>query len=135
MRNRYMTGKDRCSAFTLLEVMVAMSIIAIALAAVLGSQSQSVSLATETKFNTTAVLLAQMKIAEMDLDEPKNLISDSGTFGEDFPDYYWETAINSVTLPEAESISKHLVQIDLKIFRGKDSLYRCGFRFYRFSPI
>ncbi|MBW2616338.1 MAG: hypothetical protein JRD02_09210, partial [Deltaproteobacteria bacterium] len=33
--------------------MVAMAIIAIALTAVLGSQSQSVSLASEAKFNTT----------------------------------------------------------------------------------
>jgi prepilin-type N-terminal cleavage/methylation domain-containing protein len=54
--------KRKSFGFTLLEVMVAMSIIAIALTAVLGSQSQSVSLASEAKFNTTAPLLAQSKI-------------------------------------------------------------------------
>jgi general secretion pathway protein I len=48
--------------FTLLEVMVAIALIAIALTAVLGSQSQSVSLAGEARFNTTATLLAQSKI-------------------------------------------------------------------------
>ena len=54
------------SGFTLLEVMVAMAIIAIALTAVLGSQSKSLSLASEAKFSTTVALLAQSKMAEIE---------------------------------------------------------------------
>ncbi len=113
---------------------MAVSIIAIALVAVLGSQSQSVLLASEAKFNTIASLLAQMKIAEMDLEKPESLTSDSGNFGEDFPDYYWETVVNDVKFPEAETVSKHLMQIDLKIFWGKHKLYQYHIREYRFVP-
>ncbi len=113
---------------------MAVAIMAIALVAVLGSQSQSVSLASEGKFNTTAALLAQMKMAEMNLENPENLTSDSGTFGEDFPDYNWETAVNDVAFPGTEQISRHLMQVDLKIFWGKDELYQYHLREYRFVP-
>ena len=65
--------KHRDQGFTLLEVMVAMAIIAIAMTAVLNSQSQSISLASEAKFSTTATLLAQMKIAEMSRGKPQDL--------------------------------------------------------------
>jgi len=134
VNNRSTIENDRCSGFTLLEVMVAVSIIAITLVAVLGSQSQSVLLAGEAKFNTTAALLAQMKMAEMDLANPESLTSDSGTFGEDFPGYNWETTINDVTSPGTEKISRHLMQLDLKIFWGKDKLYQYHLREYRFVP-
>ena len=59
------------SGFTLLEVMIAMAIIAIALVAVFGSQSQSLSLANEAKFSTTAALLAQSKMAEIETLNPR----------------------------------------------------------------
>ena len=49
----------RCrKGFTLLEVLVAMAILAIAMVTLFGAQSQSLSLATEAKFNTNASLLA-----------------------------------------------------------------------------
>ena len=84
-------GNEKCRCgFTLLEVMVAMAIIAIALTAVLGSQSQSVSLASEARFNTTASLLARAKMAEMEAMEAEDLAFDSGDFGEDFPGYMWK---------------------------------------------
>lgn len=47
--------------FSLLEVMVAMAIMAITFMAVLDSQSVSISGASEAKFSTTAALLAQKK--------------------------------------------------------------------------
>ena len=62
--------------------MVAMSIIAVVLTAILGSQSQSLSLAGEAKFSTTASLLAQGKMAEIEMENPQELISDSGDFGD-----------------------------------------------------
>jgi general secretion pathway protein I len=86
------------SGFTLLEVMIALAIIAIALVAALGSQSQSVSLANEAKFTTTVTLLAQRKIAELEAKDPKDLISDGGDFGEDFPGYRWESVITDLAM-------------------------------------
>ena len=125
---------EKSFGFTLLEVMVAMAIIAIALTAVLGSQSQSISLAAEAKFGTTAALLAQSKMAEMEFEDPDNLTSDAGDFGEDFPDYRWNVQLNDVTLVEPEQGSDYLKQIDLTISWGEDGPYKYNLRLYRFVP-
>ncbi|MGW8160951.1 MAG: type IV pilus modification PilV family protein, partial [Desulfobulbales bacterium] len=76
--------------FTLLEVMVAMALIAIALTTLLGSQSQSVSFANSAKFETMAALLAQSKMSEITTLAKDRLASDSGDFGDDYPGYTWE---------------------------------------------
>jgi general secretion pathway protein I len=126
--------KKKRDGFTLLEVMVAVALLAIALTAVLGSQSQSVSLASEAKFNTTAALLAQSKVAEVEVEDVEDLTSDSGDFGEDFPGYTWQMTVSSVLFGHPENVSDHLKQIDLTISWGEDGLYQYGLRVFRFSP-
>lgn len=118
--------------FTLLEVMVAIALIAIALMAVLGSQSQSVSLAGEARFNTTAALLAQSKMAEIESQDPEDLTADSGDFGEDFPGYTWKLAVSNVTLDRPENVSDHLKQVDLTVAWGEDEEFLYALRIYRF---
>jgi general secretion pathway protein I len=125
---------NKYCGFTLLEVMVAMAIIAIALTAVLGSQSQSVSLASEAKFYTTAALLAQSKMAEIRLKKPGDLTSDSGAFGEDFPGYLWQVTLNSVNLDNMEDITDRFAQVDLEISWGEDGLYKYRLRELLFIP-
>lgn len=120
--------------FTLLEVMFALAIIAISLTAVLGSQSQGVSLASEAKFRTTAAFLAQSKMAEIEVKKERELTSDSGDFGEDFPGYMWELNVSAVMLGGLEGISDHLEQIDLKISWGEDEQYQYNLRLYHFVP-
>ncbi|MDD3815615.1 MAG: prepilin-type N-terminal cleavage/methylation domain-containing protein [Desulfocapsaceae bacterium] len=95
-------GKD---GFTLLEVMIAISLLAIALTTLFGSQSQSVSLGGTVKFNTQAPLLAQLKLAEFstNVERPS---SDSGDFGDDFPGYQWKMETEDVTLETSEILSK-----------------------------
>ena len=126
-------GKED-SGFTLLEVMVAIALIAIALTAVLGSQSQSVSLAGEARFNTTAALLAQTKMAEIELKDPEDLTADSGDFGEDFPGYTWQSSVSNVMFDRADNVSDHLKQVDLTISWGEEELFRYGLRVYLFFP-
>jgi general secretion pathway protein I len=125
---------NKYCGFTLLEVMVAMAIIAIALTAVLGSQSQSVSLASEAKFYTTAAFLAQGKMAEIRLKNPDDLTSDSGDFGEDFPGYLWQVTLNSVNLDNMEDITDRFAQVDLEISWGEDGLYKYRLRELLFVP-
>ena len=127
-------GREKEAGFTLLEVMVAIALMGIALTAVLGSQSQGVSLASEAKFNTTAALLAQGKIAEIELATLEDLISDSGDFGEDFPGYLWEVTVRDIVLDEAEDASDHVKQIDVEVFWGENKRYYYRFRLYRFLP-
>jgi general secretion pathway protein I len=128
-----MMGKED-GGFTLLEVMVALALIAIALTAVLGSQSQSVSLAGEARFNTTAALLAQSKMAEIELQDPEDLTADSGDFGEDFPGYTWQSSVSNVMFDRADNVSDHLKQVDLTISWGEEELFQYALRVYRFFP-
>ena len=120
--------------FTLLEVMVSLAIIAIALMAVLGSQSQGSSLASESKFNTTAVLLAQSKMAEMETRSMSDMGSGSGDFGEDFPEYVWEVSVQNLALEDLSMVSERLKQIDVRVSLKNDPQRRFSLRVYRFFP-
>jgi general secretion pathway protein I len=123
------------SGFTLLEVMISVAIISIALMAVLGSQSQGLSLAGESRFNRTAALLAQGKMAEIEtVKERGDLSSDSGDFGDDFPGYTWQLSVHDISFDGAEKISSRLKQIDLEVYWGSDELYQYRLRLYRFFP-
>ena len=89
------------TGFTLLEVMVAMAILAIALVAVLRSQAHTVFVAGEARLSTTASLLAQSKLAEI---ESNREDSTQGDFGEDFPNYSWETSIRKTELKQLREV-------------------------------
>ncbi len=86
----------RCGGFTLLEVMIAMAILAITLVTVYQSQSQSISMASSSRFLTTASLLAQGRMAEADAAEPLALVSADGNFGDDYPGYTWRLEVSAV---------------------------------------
>jgi len=122
------------NGFTLLEVMVAIAIIAITLVTVFGSQSQSLSLANEAKFSTTAALLAQSKMAEIEVVNPEDLVSDSGDFGETFPNYYWKLTVRDISFVGADEVLSYLKQIDLNLFYGEQRQYQYDLRLYRFVP-
>ena len=124
----------RQGGFTLLEVMVAVAIIAIALTALLGSHSQSISLAGEAKFYTTASLLAQRKMAELELAGFDDLFSDGGDFGEEFPGYRWEVKVDQADFEGFEEIAKHIKQIDLVLYWGESSRYAYKLKLFHFAP-
>lgn len=124
----------RDGGFTLLEVLVAMSIIAIAMTAVLSIQSQSISLASEAKFSTTAALLAQGKMAETEWANRLDLSSDSGDFGEDFPGYTWQVTVEDVRMDLPENVSNHLKHMSVIVSWGEERVYRYHLRAYRFLP-
>ena len=84
-------------AFTLLEVMVAVAIIALALVTLFGSQSRSLSYATEAQFNIVAPMLASLKLAEVE----RGVVSisdDEGDFGEEFSKYSWKLEVEDADL-------------------------------------
>jgi general secretion pathway protein I len=109
------SGNDH--AFTLLEVMIAVSIIAIALVALFGSQSRSLSNATEAHFNVIAPMLASGKLAELESESlPPN--NDEGDFGDEFPGYRWtiETEDANFSSPEAlANLEKPLKKVELTV--------------------
>ena len=102
----------------MLEVMIAVALIAIALVTLLGSQSQSVFFANSAKFETMAALLAQSKMSEITIQAADSLSSDSGDFGEDYPGYAWEATVSDVSIEGLDAISDYLKQIDLAVTWG-----------------
>jgi general secretion pathway protein I len=92
------------SGFTLLEVMLAMAILAIALVAVFQLQSQSISMVCQARFATTASLLAQSKMAEVATMDQGEINADSGDFGGDFPDYSWKVDLTETQVENAKKI-------------------------------
>ena len=120
--------------FTFLEVMVAVAFLATILTAALGSQSQSVSLASEARFYTTATLLAQGKMAEIEAKDLDTLSSDSGDFGDDFPGYTWDVTVGDAALNYPENVSNHLRQVTLTLTWEESEHYQYSLTTYRFSP-
>lgn len=108
--------------FTLLEVMIAVSVIAVALVTLIGAQSQSVRLATEARFDTMASLLAQQKVAEINLAEFNSLIGSQGDFDTTFPQFTWETEVREVTEGDIgiKGINGMLKIIDVSVFLRDD---------------
>lgn len=99
--------------FTLMEVMVAMAILAIALVSVFQLQSQSISMATDSRFLTTASLLAQSKMAEIETQSPLSNKTENGDFGPDYPQYAWQLMIGDTRLPQFKKIE---VTVTNKLF-------------------
>lgn len=115
--------------FSLLEVMIAVALIAIALVTLLGSQSQSVSFANSAKFETMAALLAQSKMSEITIQDADSLSSDSGNFGDDYPGYAWEATVSDISIEGLDAISDYLKQIDLTVTWGS---YNYKIRLYHY---
>ncbi len=90
--------------FTLLEVMVAIAILAIALTTLLGSQSQSMLAAEQADFSARSALLARMKMAEIIAEDDLTAVS-SGDFGEQFPGYSWEVELDDLDVGDLELLA------------------------------
>jgi general secretion pathway protein I len=120
--------------FTLLEVMIAVAVLTIALAAILGLQSRSLTLASESRFQTTAALLAQGKMAEVAVAGIGDLTSDSGDFGDVFSGYAWRLSVQNTDLPGLEKMKGRLKRIDLEVTCGEGEIFQYDLRLYRFFP-
>jgi len=77
--------------FTLLEVLVAMVILAIAFAWLIKAEGQGVDMAQRARFITTATILAQERMGKAaDKHNPVSSTETHGDFGDDYPGYTFE---------------------------------------------
>ena len=105
--------QNKANGFTLMEMMIAMAILAIALVAVFQLQSQSISMSTDSRFMTTAALLAQSKMVEAETGSTLTNHKEDGDFGLDYPQYTWHLEVGDTQLPQFKKIE---VTVTNKLF-------------------
>lgn len=115
------------AGFTLLEVMVAVAVIAIALVTLIGAQSQSVTIATGAKFEAQASLLGQAKMAELSLIASAELNDGSGDFGSDYPGFTWKAEVSALTegdtgIPDVAGMLK-AIELTVALDQDPNQLY------------
>mgnify|MGYP001078653371 CR=1 FL=1 len=113
--------------FTLLEVMIAMAILATVLVTVFHSQSQSIAMANESRALTTLALLAQSRMAEIEGRQDLSTGQTTGNFGDDFPDYTWTANISQPQGPG----STYLRKIEITVVHNYYPKRPCKLILYR----
>ena len=81
--------------FTLLEIVIALAILAGVVLTVLGSVNYHLSVVDRDREETVAVLLARLKLDDPAFDPH---VAGKGDFSPDWPDYAWETEIKPTTV-------------------------------------
>jgi len=117
--------------FTLLEIMVAVSIISIVLVSVYKMQAQTITMNYAARFYATAPLLAQLKIAEVEIENLGGSADDSGDFGDEFPGYRWNVVIDDIDSELLGNIADNLKKIDINVSFNTDE-FTYSLRTYRF---
>lgn len=108
---------DERKGFTLFEVMVALTIIAIAFTSVFKLHGQTISMSHSSRFYTTAPLLCQKKLAEIERGDISKEMDESGDFGEQYQGFSWHVTVAPVE-SEALEDSFKLAKIDVTVSQG-----------------
>ncbi len=118
--------------FTLLEVMVALGIMAIVLVSVYRLQSQTLTMSMESRFHTQAVLLARSALTRLEHSKEREMISGEGDFGREFPGYRWKiTVADAPSEALGRELSPDMKRIDVLVTLNNGE-YSYDFRTYRF---
>lgn len=119
------------TGFTLLEIMVAISIIAIVLVSVYGMHAQTISMNFISRFQTTAPMLAKQVLTEIEAKPIDDLVDDSGDFGKEFSNYKWQVSVKEVESEALGEVAKDLKQIEVTVSLNEDEdVY--NIRLYKF---
>ena len=128
-----MRNRRSAAGFTLLEVMVAVAVIAIALVAVFQLHAQTVSMGSVARFYATAPMLAQARISELETAEAGSFQNDSGDFGNDFGGYVWTSTVEDIESEVLGRGAEALKRIEITVEHEGEGL-RYQFRTYRMLP-
>lgn len=108
------------NGFTLMEVLVALSVVAIALTAIYRMHTQTLFMDARGRFDTVATMLARQKLADIETTDLTDLIGNSGDFGDDHPGYTWRIQSEIVSSDLFKEDGPTLKQIRLTISRNGD---------------
>lgn len=113
--------------FTLLEVMIALAIVAIALTALLSLANRTIMVQDEQQNLSQATLLAEGKMTEYETMHRLGRdgeVSDEGVFADPFARYRWKISFDDTILPEVLQVTvtvlwgaeKKIEKVDLTSF-------------------
>ncbi len=120
------------SGFSFLEIMFALSVIAIVITGVFRLQSQAVYMNNEARFYTTAPLLAQKVVAEYEKD-PGRFADSSGDFGENYNGYSWSRQVEEIEPETLGENAPEMKKIEVTVAYD-ESVYAYSVRVYRYVP-
>jgi general secretion pathway protein I len=112
-------GNDR--GFTLLEIVICLGLIALVLVAVFHLQAQNLDLQSEAQFVTTATCLLQERFSHIRSLANVEEGTQSGNFGEDYPDYTYSQEVSGVF--DIESLYKVRVTVSLEREKVRKDLW------------
>ena len=118
------------SGFTLLEVLVALAVLAIALISIFKLQGQTLQMSAQARFLTVAPQLAQAKLAEIELQDFKEIGDGSGSFSDEHSDFNWAITVEEIPTDLITDRNYHLVRINVNISHPDGNSYQL--RTYRF---
>jgi general secretion pathway protein I len=90
--------------FTILEVLIALAIIAIVLITCVRAQNQNIRLHQLSRDITIATILARQKMGEIELAGFPELGENEGDFEDTFPRFTWKTTVSMTPFEEARRI-------------------------------
>jgi general secretion pathway protein I len=114
----------------LLEVLIAVAIMAIVLVSVYRMHSQTLSMTAATRFYTQAPMLAQSKMAQLEATPADSISGDSGDFEDKFPGYSWNVATEDVSSEALDEVAGDLKRIDVTVSLNENE-YEYSIRAYR----
>ena len=100
------------NGFTLLEVMVALLIIATSFVVLLHTRNQSVTAADYAKRTTVATLLASERMSEIEQEDFPDTGEDSSNFGDDYPGYRWKTSVSDTAYENIREVKVEVMWDD-----------------------
>jgi len=102
----------RRAGFTLIEVLVTLSILAVVMPPVIGAISLATRAAGLARARNEASILAQSKLSEILIGNEWQNGSESGDFGTDWPAYHWTSNVSNWA---QDTTGAGLQQIDLTV--------------------
>ena len=102
-------SRRAAAGFTLLEVLVALTIVAFAFVGLLGLHNRNLTVVGQDQDLTRATLLARQLITEMEVSEEfPELGTSTGEFG-NYPGFRWDREVDETLLPDVRRVRLRVI--------------------------